>query len=378
MDGMVASVLDSKVQKHMGATTHHHRWQVAIKSKGQTATSTVRNIKWQVGRTGNITPVLEIEPVSLSGATIQRVTGHHAGLILKNKVGIGSVIEVIRSGEVIPKIEKIIKSAEAVVIPDHCPECHTPLTWNNDFLKCSNQHCRAQIIQGIHHWFKTLGNADWFGIKTIEKLVNHHFDDLESIYDLSEKALLDMGFGPVQAKNLVEALAVSIRKPVEDWRFLAAFGISNLGKGDSRKLLSHMAMEQILGATPQDIERIHGFGTLTSRAIAEDIAKLKSTIQHMLNKGFQIEKTPQKGDEGLPASPIAGKKIVFTGKMKHGNRELMKSEAAKLGADVQTGVTGKTDFLVCGEKVGISKTDKARKLGVRILSETDYRQLLNA
>jgi len=170
----------------------------------------VQKVQWQVGRTGNVTPVMEIEPVSVSGATIRRVTAHHAGLIREKGIGAGAQIEVIRSGEVIPKLERVIKPVKQVFIPSRCPVCDTPLEWNNDFLKCHNISCRAQIEQNISHWFKTIGNADWFGIKTIEKLVEHGFDTIEKIYAMEENDFLKTGFGPVQSKNLAESIRTSI------------------------------------------------------------------------------------------------------------------------------------------------------------------------
>ncbi|MEE8398507.1 MAG: DNA ligase, partial [Desulfobacterales bacterium] len=109
MDGMVVSVTNEVVKKHMGATAHHYRWQIAVKTKGATAVTIVEGLKWQVGRTGNVTPVLEIQPVALSGATIRRVSGHNAGWIRRNQIGIGAEIEIIRSGEVIPKLEKVLR-----------------------------------------------------------------------------------------------------------------------------------------------------------------------------------------------------------------------------------------------------------------------------
>ena len=226
--------------------------------------------------------------------------------------------------------------------------------------------------QGISHWFKTLGNADWFGIKTIQKLVENGYDSLEKIYALTETDFTDMGFGPVQSKNLVEALDISRNKPVEDWRFLAALGISNLGTGDSRKLLSHMTLQDLLEADRTRIEDINGFGGITSLSIHNGIQDLKKTIDHMLALDFKLVKTPLVDETQTAESAIAGKGIVFTGKMQHGSREDMQAEARQLGARVQTAVSGATDMLVCGEKVGAAKISKAKALGVEILSEEDY------
>jgi len=377
MDGAVAEVVNPEIKAAMGATAHHYRWQIAIKSKGDTAFTTVEAITWQVGRTGNITPVMEVAPVLLSGATIRRVTAHHAGMVSKQGIGKGAKIEIIRSGEVIPKLEKVIRPSDRVALPEKCPVCGTALVWQKDFLRCINPACRAQIEQRISHWFKTLGNADWFGIKTIQKLVDNGRDSLEKIYALTESDFAAMGFGPVQSKNLAEALETSKTKPVEDWRFLAALGIPNLGKGDSRKLLSHMPLERLLKADAAQLKEIDGFGEITSKDIANGLKALSPFIAHMMSLGFHLEKTPLLKDTERLENPIAGKGIVFTGKMKQGGRDAMQTEARRLGASVQTAVSGKTDMLVCGEKVGAAKLDKARQLNVTVLSEAEYRRLIN-
>jgi DNA ligase (NAD+) len=376
VDGLVAEVTDPAVRDHMGATAHHYRWQIAIKSKGETAFTTVTGIRWQVGRTGNVTPVLRVSPVNLSGATIRRVTAHHAGMIEKLGIGPGSRIEIIRSGEVIPKLEAVLTTADQIEIPDACPACHTALERSNDFLRCPNPHCPAQIEQGISHWFKMLGTADWFGIKTIQKLVQAGFDSLQKIYAMQEEDFRRLGFGPVQSANLFEALTLSRTRPVEDWRFLSAFGISDLGKGDSRKLLAHIPLEALRQAKAQDIANIIGFGEKTSRAIEKGLYDVSDTFQHMLNQGFNLRRTPLVFESPPSTSPIAGKKIVFTGKMQHAERNIMQDEARQRGAIVQTAVSGATDYLICGEKVGGSKLAKARDLGVGILTEKEYFELL--
>ncbi len=371
-DGVVAEVTDDRLKDRMGATAHHYRWQIAIKTKGETAQTTVTGIQWQVGRTGKVTPVLEVEPVSLSGATIRRVTAHHAGNIRNSGIGIGTRIEVIRSGEVIPKLEAVLQVRGEVGRPDACPSCSGPLVWQNDFLMCTNNACRAQTEQRISHWFRILGNADWLGIKTIRKLVENGHDSLEAIYRLSEADFTSMGFGPVQSKNLAEAIIISRTKPVEDWRFLAAFGIADLGTGDSRKLLAHVPLENVVALDPEAIAQIKGFGDKTSQSIVTSIGTMEGTIRHMLDLGFNLRRTPLASEQAAIDTPVAGKGIVFTGKMVHGTRDAMQAKARALGATVQTAVSGKTDYLVCGENVGAAKIDKANRLGVTVLTESQY------
>ncbi|MDY6789839.1 MAG: BRCT domain-containing protein [Thermodesulfobacteriota bacterium] len=375
-DGVVAEITDGEVKKYMGATAHHYRWQVAIKKKGDTAVTVVEGITWQVGRTGNITPVLEVRPTRLSGATIRRVTAHHAGLLQKRHVGIGSEIEIVRSGEVIPKLDKVIQKSDRLSIPQQCPSCGYTLEWNKDFLKCNNPSCKAKIEQGISHWFKTLGNADWFGIKTIQKLVTNGFDSLEKIYAMAIDDFIDIGFGPVQSKNLAEAIDISISKSVEDWRFLAAFGVSDLGLGDSRKLLSYIRLEDLLNAKAEDIETIHGFGSITSRSISTGIDRIKETIHHMLSLGFNLEKSVLETDKNISHNFFFGKRILFTGKMKQGTRESMQAAARRQGAMVQSAVSKNTEYLICGENPGRQKIAKAKKWGIRIIAESEYFDML--
>ncbi len=376
LDGVVVEAMDERLRSHMGATSHHYRWQIAVKRKGQTAETVVEGIQWQVGRTGNVTPVLEVAPINLSGATIRRVSAHHAGMVDKLRIGLGARIEVIRSGGVIPKLEKVIAPSDQVKLPERCPACNHDLGWKGDFLRCAFPRCPAQIEQRISHWFRILGSADWFGIKTIQKLVTQGCDTLEKIYAMNVEDFVQTGFGPVQSKNLAEALSISRTKAVEDWRFLAAFGIPDLGVGDSRRLLEHIALEEFLKIDARTIENINGFGEVTSRSIVQGAAEIKETLVHMLGLGFNLERTPLLSQRAPAQSPVAGKNLVFTGKMQGGSREAMQVRARQLGAKVQTAVSGNTDLLICGEKVGASKLDKASRLGVEVITEAEYAELI--
>lgn len=377
LDGLVAEVVDARLKDHMGATSHHYRWQIAIKTKGATAVTTVAGLTWQVGRTGNVTPVMEVAPTNLSGATIRRVTAHNAGMVSKQRIGPGAEIEIIRSGEVIPKLERVVTPAASVNLPRTCPSCRTSLEWQNDFLRCPNSDlCRCQVIQGIVYWFRTLGTADWFGLKTVEKLVDGGYDGLERIYAMTADEFTRLGFGPVQSVNLAEAVVTSRTKAVEDWRLLAAFGVPDLGKGDSRKLLGYFRLESLPDLTPEDIIKIHGFGEITSRSITAGLAAVQATFRHILDLNFNLMRTPLAADREKIDSPIKDKGIVFTGRMQQGTREEMQARARELGARVQTSVSGKTDYLVCGENVGATKLAKADKAGAQVLTEADYIQLI--
>jgi len=378
LDGFVAEVSDTRLQEILGYTDHHYRWQIAIKSKGETGCTEVVDITWQVGRTGTITPVLEVAPVNLSGATIRRVTAHNAGIVKEKNLGPKALIEIIRSGEVIPKLEKVIKKAPLSQLPEVCPSCCGELVWSNDFLKCRNPHCPAQTEQRIWHWFKTLGTVDWFGIKTIRRLVEHGCDTLTRIYALREEDFLAFGFGPQQAKNLFDALELSRRKEVDDWRFIAAFGIPALGRGDSRRLLNEIPLARLLdGIEVEDVVAIAGFAELTAENIVSGISERRAEMKELMELGFNLRRT-EPATAATAGHPFQGKGLVFTGKLKSGSREEIENQARRFGARVQKSVSAKTDYLVCGEKVGARKTEKAAQLGVEVISEERYLEMVQA
>ena len=373
LDGMVAQVMQPDIQTHMGSTHHHNRWQIALKVRGETAETTVEEVLWQTGRTGKITPVLQVVPTRLSGATISRITAHHAGAVRDQGIGPGARIEIIRSGEVIPKLENVLTASMNVTVPSQCPSCSTALGWDNDFLRCPNSSaCPAQVVHGIRHWFHVLGNADWFGIKTVERLVSGGFTSLEKVYAMTGLDLYRMGFGPGQTDNLLGALEISRRTPIPDARFLAAFGLKDLGIGESRNLLKHFPLDSLASLEAEELKAIKGFGEVTSERITQGLRDRWETIQHMLTLGFALERTPLQSEIETLQSPVAGLKVVFTGTMEFGTRSAMKAQALALGAEVLSAVSGSTDLLVHGSRPGGSKYNKATQLGVETIDERGW------
>ena len=376
-DGVVAEITHMELKSILGSTSHHNRWQIAIKQRSEAKQATVKSITWQTRRTGRVTPVLEVSPIELSGATVRRVTAHHAGNVKILKLGKGAVISVVRSGEVIPKIVAVLKKASRTQIANNCTSCGNSLTWQRDFLICTNHlECPAQVENTLEHFFKVHGQVDGFGSKSIEKLVAAGIDTLEKIYNSSVDNFQEAGFGPGQSKNLRTELDRSILVETEDWRFLAAFGIPQLGQGDSRRLLQHIRLNDLGELTQEKIMAIEGFAEISSAEIIVGLTKKRPTIKHMLSLGFNIFETPLLEESEVIKSPITDMKIVFSGKMIQGSRNQMKKDALELGANVQSSVSSKTDILICGEKVGSAKVTKAEKLGVQIMSEKEYAVLL--
>jgi len=377
IDGVIFEVTEARIKQHMGATRHHHRWQIAFKENTDTAKVRVLGVNHQTSRSGRINPVAELEPTELSGATISQATAHHYQMVIDKGIGKGALIEIVRSGLVIPKIIDVLEKVEPE-IPDRCPSCDTELEWRGLYLFCPNQkNCPDQIKHTIEHFFKTLGNNDGFGFKTIEKLYEKNIRTIADIYSLDIDQLVGFGFGEKTATNLVNERQRSRTEAIEDWRFLAAFGIERLGQGNCERLLQHQPLLDVFKLDAEAIANIEGFAEITGSAIARGLQAIRPSFGAVYAQDFNLQTTPLLADISLTENPVAGKIIVFTGSMTQGSRDEMKKQAKALGAKVGSAVSGKTDFLITGEKVGEKKISDARNKGVEILSEAEYLTLIS-
>ncbi len=376
IDGVVFEVVNTDLKIHMGSNRKFHRWQIAFKENKEKAQVKVISITPQVGRTGKITPVAELEPTQLSGATIYRATGHHFGLVKEQGLGAGSIVELTRSGMVIPKINKVLKKAE-VNIPSNCPSCDSQLIWDADFLMCPNiNSCPDQVRGKMIYFFKILANNDGFGQATIKKLYENGIRRVSEIYLLEIDQLIAMGFGEKTSKNLIDQLNRSRHESIEDWRFLAAFGVQRLGMGNCENLFRNYPIEEVFELTADEISSIDGFAELTAEQIFKGLESIRDEYQILIKAGFELEKTPLSDEVALIESPFHNKKIVFTGAMSYSRSELEK-QAKMLGISVAKSVSSKTDFLIIGENVGQSKMNDAKKHKVEIMTESEYLKKLN-
>jgi len=377
VDGVVFEVINNEIKSHMGSNRKFHRWQIAFKENKDKAQVKVLAITPQVGRTGKITPVAELEPTQLSGATILRATGHHYGLVRDQQLGKGSIIELTRSGLVIPKINKVLKPSEEVIIPNNCPSCGYQLVWDSDFLVCQNhQICRSQNIGRIEHFFKVLANNDGFGVATIEKLFDQGVDQISKIYQLTFEELTSFGFGDKTSENLLKQLERSKIEEIEDWRFLAAFGVNRLGQGNCENLLRSYPLEEVFELGEESIIAIDGFAEQTANDIVQGLASIKQEFDYLYSLGFNLEKTKLKSELNNSNSLLMGKKIVFTGKMSS-SRDEMKKNAKSMGIKVLSSVNQSTDYLVIGENVGPKKLQFAIDNNIPILKEDEYLKLID-
>jgi len=370
VDGVVIEVTNTALKQHIGATRHHHRWQIAYKNNQEMAQVEVLAVIPQTSRSGRINPVVEVPPTRLSGAIIQRVSAHHYGMVVDKGIGVGALLQITRSGEVIPKIENIIRTA-AVDVPQQCPSCSEALLWDNDYLICTNHlQCPAQITHTIEHFFKTLANNDGFGKATVEKLYAQGIREIDAIYALKTADFIRMDFGPKQSANLENQLLRSRREQIEDWRFLAAFGIYRLGTGNCEKLLQHYPLSELFALSEEQIIAVAGFAEKTASAVVAGLKKIAPLFAKLNQPEFNLlVSEPVTTD---PSHPLAGKQLVFSGTMQHGSRSEMQAHAKLLGAKIGSAVTSNTDYLVTGDKVGSRKLDTARKKGVKIIAEQEY------
>lgn len=373
-DGLVIEVVDEAIKEEMGATNHHHRWQIAYKRNTEYHDIKVTGLTWQTAKTGRITPVVELEPTRISGVTVSRATGHHAGNVISQGIDEGAIVRVCRSGQVIPYISEVIEEAPfgLVAHPGECPSCGAATELIGDNLICPNTTgCVAQKAGMIEHFFKTIGNCDGFGPKVCEQLVENGVTSVPQIYDLRRTDLISFGFGEKTAGNLGTQLMQAANGGIEDWRFLAAFGIPNFGPASCEKLLRLTSIDSLFCLDAIDIASIEGFGDKTAQAVIKGLTDIKEDFNN-LKLFFKLKRTPI-GETAT--GKLAGKTVCFTGTMQR-NRKEMEAEAKKLGATVTSSVSKKTDYLVCGENVGAAKTSAAEKNGVRILSEAEYVELI--
>ena len=375
VDGVILEILDEALKSYLGATRHHHRWQLAYKENLATAEVKILQVVPQTSRSGRITPVAELEPTRLSGALLSRATAHHYKMVLDKGIGPGALIRLARSGEVIPKIEAVIQ-AVTPVIPEHCPSCDHVLIWDNDYLLCPNNlACPAQISNSIEHFFRVLKNNDGFGTATIKRLYENGIRRVDEIYDLSAEQLEAMGFGPKQSQNLVDQLQRSRSEAVEDWRFLAAFGVFRMGLGNCERLLACHALSEIFSLREAEIVAIEGFAEKTAAVITEGFSNIKPLFDRLMALGFNLQASQHKSRDD--SHPLAGKNLVFTGTLHSGSRDELSKQAKAKGAKVGSSVSVKTDYLIAGDNVGNNKITAARDKGVTVIDEAGFLALLH-
>lgn len=370
LDGMVIVVDELSIQKTLGFTIKSPRFACAYKFPAIEKSSRLLDITLQVGRTGVITPVAELEPVEIEGATITRATLHNFSEIAKKQIKIGDRVIIIRSGDVIPKIIKpIIASRDGsereIIPPTHCPICQSELLIEEKFIKCQNLTCPARIQESLRHFVsKKALNIDGLGGKIIQQLYTQKLITcIGDIYYLKKEDLLKLeGWKEKKAQNTLQSIQNT--KGVELWRFINALGIEHIGEGASKKLQHAFGLE-VFNQSMEDFLLLDGFGEEMAKSLVDFIQTNADEIKHLI----ALIKPQIQEKEIMSSFWLSGKNVVLTGKMSK-DRESIKSHLESLGTQVLSSVTQKTDYLIYGEDAG-SKLKKAKELGIPCISEAE-------
>jgi len=375
MDGMVIKVDEVSLQEDLGYTVKVPKWMCAYKFPAVEKVTKVNAITLQVGRTGVITPVAEVEPVEVEGAMISRATLHNFDEIERKGLMIGDSVILIRSGDVIPKITKVLTdrrngSEIAIERPTHCPTCGSELLDEGTLIKCQNLDCPDRVVNSIIHFAKKgCMNIDGLGSKIVEILVKEgKIKDILGLYYLRFEDLEDMeGFKEKRIQNLLDAIAATKGAPL--FRLINAMGIEHIGEVASKALALEFGLG-IVDVSFEEVVAIDGIGEEMANSLLEF---MRVNHDFVLKLFDVIEPTVEEKVEAKD-NPFKDKTVVLTGTMSV-SRGVIKEMLEGLGAKVSGSVSKKTDFLVYGEEAG-SKLTKAESLGVTTLTEDEMRGML--
>ena len=370
LDGMVIKIDDITTQQDLGFTQKFPRWSCAYKFPAVEKTTKLKDIILQVGRTGVVTPVAIVEPVLIEGANVERATLHNFDEIQRLDLKIGDEIIIIRSGDVIPKITKVLKdrrdgNEKEILKPTICPDCSSELLIEDIMIKCQNLDCPSRVVNSIIYFAsKNCLNIDGLGDKIVELLVNEKkiFDILD-LYSLKYEDLENLeGFKEKKINNLLNAIENS--KNSELYRVLTALGIEHIGEVASKSICSKFGLD-LVDVSFEDLISIDGIG----EQMANSFLEFFRVNRQFVLKLFDILKPKVTIKEEAKDNPFKNKTVVITGTMSK-SRDEIKLFLEDLGAKVSSSISKKTDFLIYGEDAG-SKYDKAIEFGIEILTEDE-------
>ena len=383
-DGVVVKVNRLSYQQELGATSKYPRWAIAYKFNAQQAITTVKDIEVQVGRTGVLTPVAVLEPVTLAGATITNATLHNEQEMLAKDIRIGDRIVLERAGDVIPKIVEVLTADRtgdevAFVFPDRCPVCDTPVqrTEGEVAVRCMNVGCIAQLKRQIGHYAsRNALQIEGLGPATIDQLVeNTLVRDVADLYTLEVKALSKLDRkGIPSASNLVHHIEQSKAAPVE--KVLFGLGIFRVGIAVAELLIERFSsLDALSKATLEEIRSVNGIGPQTAESVVNFFSQNQPLLEKLRKAGLHCftgtaESIRTEASE-VPDGFFSRKTFVVTGSLEGMTRTKASKEIKARGGRVTASVTNKTDYLIAGEGAG-SKYAKALELEIPILTETDF------
>ncbi|MCO4752925.1 MAG: NAD-dependent DNA ligase LigA [Bacteriovoracaceae bacterium] len=373
IDGLVFSLNDLELHDRLGETAHHPRYKIAFKFEGEMKPTVIKDISWQVSRNGILTPVANVEKVELSGAQVSRVTLHNFGLVRQFELKKGDKINIIRSGEVIPKFIDVVESSKnEFSYPEVCPSCSEKTYVEDIRLVCKNPTCPEKVKDEILNFIRKMGIEN-LSDKRLEELINAKvIQDIPSLYDLNVEKLMQMD-------KVKEKLASKIVNSIEDSKqvelttLLASLGISGGAFNKCEKIVHNGfdTWEKIKSLTPEKLIEIESFAEKSSMEFARSLQSKIPLVESLLEKGIEVKKSSVKTD-----TKIAGKKFCITGSLSMKRADLQKI-IKENGAVAVSSVTSATDYLITNDvESSSSKFKKAKQLAIPILSETAFLKML--
>jgi DNA ligase (NAD+) len=375
MDGMVVKVDEIALQDVLGYTVKFPRWMCAYKFPAIEKMTKIKDIILQVGRTGVVTPVAVLEPVEVEGVIVERATLHNFDEIERKDVRIGDTVIIIRSGDVIPKITKVLTqyrtgNEKKIQRPTHCPVCGKELLDEGALIKCQNLDCPARVVNSIIYFAsKQCLDIDGLGKKIVEQLYKEGLiKSVLDLFSLREEELLQLeGFKEKKAQNLLKAIAAVKGAPC--WRFVNALGIEHIGEVASKKICEYFGLD-FLDAGKDELLALEGFG----EEMADSFLEFTRVNRAVVEKLMEIIQPTAPEKKEIKESPFTGKTVVLTGSMSKPRSEI-KAFLESMGAKVTNTVSKKTDYVIYGEDAG-SKYEKAKSLGVALLTEEEMHAML--
>lgn len=385
IDGVVVKVDERALWRELGVVGREPRWAIAWKFAPTTATTKLREVVWNVGRTGHLVPFAMLEPVHVGGVTVSTATLHNEEDLARKDVRVGDEVVVMRAGDVIPQVvaplvQRRPKGTRRVKPPKKCPACGTPVEKPQDavFSVCPNRAgCPGQSFQHVKH-FVSKGAMDIDGLgekQALRFLREGLIEDVADVYELREERLAGLeGFGEVSALNLVAAIDASRSRPFK--RVLFALGLPGVGSVTAEALADHFgSIDALRAADPERIEEVEGVGPVMAVQIAESLADEATwkLIRKLREKGLRLEQDAS--ERRALGGPLEGRTLVLTGALPELTREEAEAAIEAAGGKVTGSVSKKTDYVVAGESPG-SKLARAEELGVEVLDEAGLRALL--
>ncbi len=381
IDGAVIKVNRYDMREELGFTSRAPRWAIAYKYAAEKAITKLKAVTIQVGRTGVLTPVAELEPVFISGSTVSRATLHNFDEVERKDVRVGDMVEIEKAGEIIPAVlrpivEKRDGSEEAILRPTICPSCESDVveTETEVAVRCVNAQCPAQLKNRLTHFAGRVSmDIDTLGEANVEQLIKHDF--LSSPADLYEFTATDAvkmarieGFGQGSVKKLMDGIEASKKNP--PWRLIHGLGIRHVGQRSAQRLLEHFgSIDKLTETTVEDLLQVDDIGEKVATELVNFFADEQN--QEILGRLKTAGLTFEEERREIAQCPLTGKTCVITGSLQTLKRDEAKELLLGVGAKPGSSVSKKTDYLIVGENAG-SKLKKAQDLGIPVLTEDEF------